>query len=187
MRNTLLARIFQAGLVLLTAALLIVRTMIGLQDPDYWNPVTPLDYAAVWWGSAALLGAASVGWLLGWLARADRPSGVAAMVGGAGMALAAVVNVFEDGFGMHELGTFFVLGTITASLGLIALTVALAKAGARMLALLAAATLFGPFVVGGVVGFVVPVVYAWFAFVLIRQPASLAPRRQPGPLPAETG
>ena len=170
-------RLIQAGFVLIAGGAVAVRSAIGLQDPGYWNPVTPLDYAAVWWHSAALLGSAGVAWLVAWLARPDRRSAVAAALGGASLVVAAVANGFEDGLGLKVLGSVYVLGNIVGGFAMIGLVATLAALGARPLALVALAAFLGPFLT--VAGFIVPVIYVWFVVVLLRRPASLAPRRPP--------
>lgn len=170
-------RFIQAAFVLLAGAAVAVRSAIGLQDPDYWNPVTSLDYAAIWWHSAALIGSAGVAWLVGWLARPDRRAAVAAALGGGFVVVAAVANAFEDGLGMKELGTVYVFANLVGGLAMIGLTIALAALGARTLALVALAAFFGPYLHASAAGFIVPIVYLWFVIVLLRRPGSLAPQR----------
>jgi hypothetical protein len=170
-------RPIQAGFVLLAGGAVAVRSAIGLQDPDYWNPVTPLDYAAVWWHSAALLGSAGVAWLVAWLARPDRRSAVAAALGGASLVVAAAANALEDALGMKGLGSVYVFGNVVGGFAMIGLTVALIALHARTLALVALAAFFGPFLHASAAGFVVPVIYVWFVIVLFRRPEALAPGR----------
>ncbi len=153
-----------------------IRSAIGLQGPEYWDPVTDLDYAAVWWFSIALALSAAVIWLVGWLARADRWSIRIAFVVGAGLLLAAGANAFEDGLGMKWVGTIYVAGAIVGMYGLFVLAARLAVADARGLAAVALGTVLGGMFHGSIGGFVVLAMSLWLAERLVRRPETLAPR-----------
>ncbi len=176
-----LARSIQAALVIAFGITWAVRSAIGLQDPQYYDPVTALDYAAVWTYSAALALSAGVVWLTGWLARTHRPSVLSAMVVGAGLLLAAVANAFEDGLGMKWVGTIYVIGAAIGGYGLFVLAGVLAFAGARLLAGVALITIFGLLSHGSIGGFFVLGLSLWLAERLIRRPETLAPRPRPTP------
>lgn len=177
-----LARPTHAALVLAFGVAWAIRSAIGLQDPDYWNPVTDLDFAAVWWYSAALALGAGVIWLTGWLARSSRRSAVWAFVVGAGLLVAAVANGFEDGLGMRWVGTVYVVGAVVGGYGLIGLGILYAMAGARALAVVALTAVLGMMLHGSIGGFIVLAMSVWFATRLVRRPETLAPRGREEPM-----
>ena len=91
------------------------RSLLEFAHPDYWDPVTALDWAAVW--------LTSIGWILFalsilWLGRLAPTRSViaASLVVAAGAILTGAANVLEDGFGFKALGTFYVIGIMTAGL-----------------------------------------------------------------------
>ncbi len=171
-----LVRSVQAALVIAFGITWAVRSAIGLQDPQYYDPVTALDYAAVWTYSAALALSAGVVWLTGWLARTHRPSALSAMVVGAGLLVAAVANAIEDGFGMKWVGTIYIVGAMVGGYGLFVLAGTLAYAGARFLAVAALTMILGFILLGSVGGFFVLALSILFAERLLRRPETLAPR-----------
>ena len=66
-----------------------------------------------------------------------------ALVAGAGAALASLANIFEDGFGLGWVFFVFILGTAIINLGLLAMTVVIARTQCgshRLLALIPAGT-----------------------------------------------
>lgn len=174
-----MARLLRVGLVVAFGMAWAIRSAIGLQDPDYWSPVTELDYAAVWWYSIALSLSAGVIWLIGWLARTDRWSIWIAGAVGAGLLLAAVANVFEDGLGMKWVGTIYVVGAMVGGYGLFVLAARLALVGAPGLAGVALGTVVGMMLHGSIGGFIVLGLSLWLAERLIRRPETLAPRPRP--------
>jgi hypothetical protein len=48
-------RVVQGLYLIVVGIAFSVRGVIALQDPDFWEPVTDLDYAAIWTHSLALL------------------------------------------------------------------------------------------------------------------------------------
>jgi len=105
---------------LVTGAAWATRSLLEFAHPDYWDPVTALDWSAVWLYSAAwLLMAPSVP-LLGRLASSRRVMTVAAVIA-IGALLAGGANAIEDGFGVKSLGTLYVVGFMTACLALLPL------------------------------------------------------------------
>ena len=121
---------------LLTGAAWAARSLVGFADPAYWNPTTTLDWIAVWLFSACWLTLAPAAILLGRLVPA-RPVRVVATIVAVAALLAGVANGIEDGFGVKSWGTFYVLGSMTALLGLVALAVTFRQAGMSRLAWLA--------------------------------------------------
>ncbi len=178
------ARGLQAALVVAFGVAWAIRSAIGLQDPQYWHPATPLDYAAVWTYSAALALSAGVIWLTGWLARAHRPSVVSALIVGAGLLITAVANAFEDGMAMKWVGSIYVIGAMIGGYGLFVLAGVLAFSGARLLAGVALITVLGMMSHASIGGFFVLGLSLWFAERLLRRPETLAPRP---PAPAGSG
>lgn len=112
---------------LLTGAAWATRSVVAFADPDYWDPVTALDWTAVWLYSVALLLFAPAVLLLGRIA-ASRSVTTTATVVAIGAVLAGGANALEDGFGVQQLGTLYVVGFLTAWLAVLALAVALQRA-----------------------------------------------------------
>lgn len=104
------------------------RSILEFAEPDYWNAVTALDFAAVWLSSACWLILAPAVILIGRLSPSHPPRTTAVVVAGAAV-LAGVANGIEDGLGVSSWGSFYVLGTMTAWLGILALVVIFARAG----------------------------------------------------------
>ncbi|MEK6721743.1 MAG: hypothetical protein AABZ33_13900 [Chloroflexota bacterium] len=138
---------------LLTGAVWAARSLVGFADPAYWNPTTTLDWIAVWLFSACWLTLAPAVILLARLVPA-RPVRAVAVVVAIAALLAGVANGIEDGLGVKSWGTFYVLGSMTAWLGWLALVVTFARARRSRLAWLAGGVVvsFLLFNVGG--GFV---------------------------------
>jgi hypothetical protein len=148
---------------LLTGLTWAIRSMQELAKPDYYEPVTPFDWAAVVSFSMAwLLSAAAV--LL--LARDVRGSTV--LLVGVVFAIAATVtgvaNLIEDGLDLSWGGAPYVAGFLVAWIALIPLAIGVWRTGARRMAVLPTA-LFASialFNTGG--GLIVLVVASAFAF-----------------------
>lgn len=113
---------------LLTGWLWATRSLLEFADPDYWNAVTALDFAAVWLSSACWLAFAPTLILLGRIVP-TRPARVASVVLASAALLAGVANGIEDGLGVKSWGALYVLGSMTVWLGLLALAVTFARAG----------------------------------------------------------
>lgn len=105
------------------------RSLLGvLLHPDYWDPVTTVDFIAVWsWSLAFALTAVAVP-LIARDAGAGRLASVTSVVVGVCAALAALGNIMEDAFGQSTWSTVYVIGALGTLLGLIALAVLLAIA-----------------------------------------------------------
>ncbi len=146
-----------------------VRSLLEYAHPDYWDPVTALDWAAIWLFSAALLLLAPAVLLMSRLAPHPPVTAVARVVA-AGAVVAGVANGLEDGLGVNWLGIFYVAGILVAGLALLPLAVAFRRAGSVRLGWLTAALFLGilTFTLGG--GLIVLVAFAslavapqWFA------------------------
>jgi hypothetical protein len=125
-------------------------SLIAFADPDYRDPVTALDWSAVWLYSAALLLLTPSALLLGRLASSRTVMAVATVVA-IGALVAGLANAIEDGLGVKALGTFYVVGFLTAWISLLPLAVTLRQARYSRLAGLTVALFFGVmlFTVGG--------------------------------------
>ncbi len=126
------------------------RSLMEFAHPDYWDPVTALDWTSIWVYSAAWFGMAASVLLLARLAP-TRPVVIAAALVAIAAVLAGGANALEDGFGMKSLGTFYVIGTLGAWLGLLPVAVSFRLAKVSRLAWLTAG-LFGgilTFLLGG--------------------------------------
>ena len=103
------------------------RSLLAFAHPDYFSPVTALDWAAVWTYSAAwLLLAPSV--LL--IARLADSRGVTVVAGlcAAAAVVAGVANALEDGFRVPIGPTPYIVGFLVGWLGLVPLAMGLARA-----------------------------------------------------------
>jgi hypothetical protein len=144
---------------LVTGVVWAVRSILELAHPDYWNPVTTLDWLAVWLFSLCWLHLAPAAVLLGRASGARSATTVAAVIATGALA-AGLANAIEDGMGIAAGGSVYVVGSLTAWFGLLALVLALGTAGRRRLAWVAGVIFVGfPFfnvggglVVGGAPG-----------------------------------
>lgn len=130
-------------------------SLLQFAGVDYWSPVTTLDYVAVWSYTA--------GWLLvgvsiiplGRLA-GSRPAGIIALVIAIGAIVAGIANGLEDGLDTSSAGTLYVIGSLVAAFGMLALCGALAASERPRLAILPGAMVGGFFlVVTGLGGLIV--------------------------------
>lgn len=124
--------------------------MLEFANPDYWDPVSALDWTAVWAFSAALLLLAPSVLLLGRLAPSSKVMITAAVVA-VGALIAGLANGIEDGLGVEGLGVAYVAGFLVAWLGLAVLAVMFGIDGRARLVLLVGALVVGIalFTVGG--------------------------------------
>lgn len=102
----------------------LARAVIGLYEPDYWSPRTPLDYAAVVGTSLALALLALGVW--GFYAQHPAPPSRAQIVWRIGVAVTCVSaltvglsNFIEDAVGVKALGVLFPIGMVTLLVGLL--------------------------------------------------------------------
>lgn len=79
-------------------------SLIGFVRPEYWNPVTALDWVAVWLYSVGWLVLAPAVFLLSLLTWPRAVRGIALVVAVACLA-AGVANGFEDGLGWKDWGS----------------------------------------------------------------------------------
>jgi hypothetical protein len=144
------------------------ESLLQFAHPQYWDPLTTLDWLAVWSFSASWLLLAATTILLGRLTGTPQVLAVATVVA-IGAVAAGVANAFEDGLGIKSLGTIYVLGSLTAAFGLLALAATIHSSGFTRLARLtlvlflgaAAVMAGGGLIVLGVLG-ALAVSPAWF-------------------------
>lgn len=113
------------------------RTLLEFAQPQYYDPVTTLDYVAVWSFSLALGLLALAIVLLARDAQAGRLTTVVAIVTGSAAALAAVANSIEDGIGLPAFASLYVPAAMITMVGLPAFAVLLAREGRRRAAIVA--------------------------------------------------
>ena len=118
---------------LLTGAAWAGRSLVEFAHPDYFDPVTALDWTAVWLYSAALLLFAPSLVLLGRLAT-SRSVMTFAAISAIGALVAGGANAIEDGFSVAIGGTLYVVGFMTMWLALLPLAVTLYRAPCSRLA-----------------------------------------------------
>ena len=147
---------------LLSGMLWAAVSLVQFAHPNYWDPVTPLDWSAVWLYSGAWLLFVPSILFLGRLAP-ERPVMTVATVVAIGALSTGLANAFEDGFGVSWMGTLYVVGVLTAGISLLPLAVTLRRAGYSRLAGLSVALFAGllTFTIGG--GFVILVAFASLA------------------------
>ena len=117
-------------------------SLVQLAHPDYWDPVTALDWAAVWLYSAAWLTLAPSVLLIARLVD-SREVKIAATIVAVGAIAAGVANGVEDGLGASSFGLLYVVGFMVGWLGLIGLAATFARARCVRLAGLSAAIFVG--------------------------------------------
>lgn len=127
---------------LLTGVLWAARSLLEFAHPDYWDPVTALDWSSVWLYSAALLAFAPSVLLLGRLAESRQVMIVASVVA-IGALVAGAANAAEDGFEVSSMGTLYVVGFLTGGLALLPLAATLQRASRPRLAGLTVALFVG--------------------------------------------
>ena len=159
-----------------------IRAALAIGEPAYWDPATILDWLAILTWSLALATLVPGVWLL--LALSVRPgepgpnrwtttSGTLAL---AGAAIAAVGNLLEHALELDLGGLLYVVGVLALTLGLVALSAALAFTPRRWLGLIAVATLVG--MVAAQLGGLFLVAIAWLAFANLASRGAWTP---PGP------
>jgi hypothetical protein len=92
-----------------------------LAHPDYWDPVTSLDWLAIWSYSLAFALLALTIPLLARDSRAGRLVDVTAVAVSLAAVLASVANVVEDAFAVTGASTLYVIGALGTLVGLVAL------------------------------------------------------------------
>lgn len=117
-------------------------SLLVVAGAEYWDPTSLTDHLAVWLYTAAwLLAAPTV--LLMTRGSSGRVPNMLAMTFAFAAIVVGAANALEDGFGLRELGTVYVVGFVVALLTLLSLTATLLRTGLGRLAGVTAALLFG--------------------------------------------
>jgi hypothetical protein len=119
-----------------------IRSLLEFSQPGYSNPVTVLDWGAVWSYSIAWLMFVPSVLLLGRLA-SSRKVMVVATIFALGAVMAGSANAIEDGFGVRAFGAVYLVGFLIAWLSLLPLAVVLWRARCPRLAGLVVALFVG--------------------------------------------
>lgn len=156
------------------------HSLMAFTSPDYWDPVTALDWASIWMYSLAWLLTAPTVLLIARLAP-TRAVQVCAVVASVGAVVAGGANAAEDGIGVSSMGTWYVIGFFTAWLAIAALAGTLHRVGRHRLGWCVAGLFGGIFLMlmgGGLIMLValgaLAVIPDWFA----------RPTVSPGPVTA---
>ena len=109
-----------AGIWFTVAALLMLaRAVVEFSEPQYWDPVTPLDWAAVWLAST-MMWALAVGLLLWWRHTPIRRGAPFLLIAALGALANGAGNALEDAFGNRDFGAdLWVYGGGALFLGLV--------------------------------------------------------------------
>jgi hypothetical protein len=163
---------------LLTGITWAAASLILQAHPDYWDPVTTLDYAAIVVYSAAWLTFAPSTIFIGRLASLSSVVTICRVIA-AGAVVAGASNLLEDGLNVPGAGTFYILGFFAAWLGLLVLAWAMARAGASRVAALVVVLFLGIALLVAALGGVI-VLAAFIALAarpswFLEEPNSLAP------------
>ncbi len=135
---------------LVTGFLWVAGFAIDLTNANYLEPTAALDWIALWsWSVASVMLGASV--LLVARLSSSRPAMITAAVVAGGGVTAGVANGLEDGYGITEMGLFYVLGFAAMWFGLMVQAIVLAQSGHLHLAALSFVMFIGVtlFPVGG--------------------------------------
>ena len=109
--------------LIVAAVFCFARGAMVRYHPDYWSPITPLDYAAVV-GTSLLLLFLGIG-LWGFYLQYPAPPSRARMCGTTASpslvsaVTVAVSNFFEDALGFKELGIVWIYGVSVIVLGML--------------------------------------------------------------------
>lgn len=158
-----------------------IRAGIGLNEPNYYDPVTAMDHAAVWTYSLALLLSAVVAWAIAGSMRSDRVVFALGALTGTAFAAAAAANALEDGFGMAALGTLYVLGAMVSLISSLVFAAALYGVRARLLSAVALALGLGYLSLDNVwLAVALLLASAWIGWRLARMPPAVV-QQPPAP------
>jgi hypothetical protein len=150
----------------------VVRSAVGVQGANYYDPVTVVDYVAVWSYSAVLLLSASICWIAGSLIRNRRAVRTVGWIAAVGFAVAGVANGLEDGFAFEALGAVYVIGILSGAVGALVFAAALFGIRARSLAGLVFATDVAFIGLTTWFGLAVLAYTLWFAWRVLRGPGT---------------
>lgn len=127
---------------LVTGCAWAARSLLGFSQPNFTDPVTALDWLAVWSFTACWLLLAPSVILLARLTASRQVIAIACVVA-VGALGAGVANAVEDGLGAKAWGNLYIVGSLTAWFGLLALAFVTNRAGHARLAKLCLALFVG--------------------------------------------
>ena len=144
-----------------------VRGVITLQDPVYSEPVTGLDYAAVWTYSLALLLAGPAFVILVRQARAGRAASNLAWIMAGAAVLTAVANAVEDGFDQEGFGVLYIAASLPFFFGQVVLAILLGVGDRKAFALVPALTFLGVLAFNWGGGILIGLTWAVFGLLVL--------------------
>ncbi len=156
-------------LVLTGVAWSVSSLMLALLHPDYWDPITTTDFAAVYAYTAAWLLTAVSLLILREVGPPDRLLLRTILVVAAGCATAGIANALEDGLGIRDLGTLYVLGAIVGGFGLLFVAAMFWPTPARRLTFVPAIGALAMFAVTTGGGVLALAAWGGFAVVVVRE------------------
>ncbi len=107
---------------LLGGALALVRAVVELADPVYWDPLSVLDYAAALLTTMAWV-ATGVGFILWWRTTPIRRGAGLLLVAGIGTAVSGIGNLLEDVFDLEFGELLFTYGGMIGAIAVFAAAV----------------------------------------------------------------
>jgi hypothetical protein len=177
-------RVVQGLYLIVVGIAFSVRGAIALQDPDFWEPVTDLDYAAVWTHSLALMLVAPALVILVRRSRAGSAATIVALVSAGAAVVTAVANAIEDGFDLEGFGTLYVLAILPFLFGLIVLAILLFRGDHAAFGFVPLLTILGLFAYDAGGGIVIGATWVVFGILVLvgrTAPASMAEGSPVGP------
>jgi hypothetical protein len=174
-----LAEAVRRGLWVAAGIAWAVGSVTQLAGAQYRHPVTTLDWLAVWSFTGAWLLLAPAIVLVGSLAPRRSVFAVAGVIA-LGAVVAGIANAIEDGVGIRSWGTPYVLGSVTALIGMVVLPAIVARAGSPRLARWCVGLVVSMCLYAAGGGLAVLVLFAWLAW----RPAAGAAVSEPEPVAA---
>ena len=141
--------------------------VISLQDPDYWEPVTVLDYASIWTYSLALVLAGPALIILVRQARAGQGATALAWIIAGAAILTGVADAIEDGFDQEAFGVLYLAGVTPFFLGQILLAILLGLGDRRAFALVPMFTFLGALAFNQGGGILIGATWAVFGILVL--------------------
>ena len=160
-------RVVQGLYLIVVGIVFSVRGLIALQDPDFWEPVTDLDYAAIWTHSLAFLLVAPALVILVRQAQAGSAATAVAWVIAWAAVLTAVANAIEDGFDLEGFGTLYVLAILPFLFGQILLAFLLFRGDHKAFGLVPMLTILGLFAYDAGGGIVIGATWVVFGILVL--------------------
>jgi hypothetical protein len=114
------------GVYLLTGLVWTGRSLLAVAaDPVYWDPVSVIDWIAVWAYSLALLLLALTLVTIAADSRSTRAAHLIAGIAATAAAVTGIANGIEDAFNLEAVGPVYVFGALVTAGAMVGLAVAL--------------------------------------------------------------